>query len=50
MAHLKSPATVRAAARDLRRDWSGWSRSERVTASLVGAGIVALAAFATLPW
>ena len=56
MAHSRTSSTARAVARDLRRDWGGWSRGERFTASIVCVGVVylALVLFApgagTLPW
>ena len=56
MAQFKTRPTVRFVARDLRRDWGGWSAGERFTAALVGVGVlyIALIVFApaagTLPW
>src|SRR3569832_180571 len=56
MAHWRKRHAVRLAAKDLRSDWRGWSRSERFTATLAGIGALYLALIliaphaASLPW
>jgi hypothetical protein len=40
---------MRFIAHDLRRDWRGWSRSERITATLVGVGVLTLALIVATP-
>jgi len=56
MAHWRKRHAVRLAAKDLRSDWRGWSRSERFTATIAGIGALYLALIliaphaASLPW
>jgi hypothetical protein len=49
MAISKTSSSMRFIAHDLRRDWRGWSRSERITATLVGVGVLTLALIVATP-
>lgn len=49
MAAGKAPRSAVAVFTDMRRDWRGWSRVERFSAKLAGAGVVSLAILLHLP-
>ena len=49
MTMRKSPRSTLAVLRDMRRDWRGWSRAERLTLKLAGMASLAIAAILIAP-